>query len=95
MSPVKGPDIPYTFPIRQHKELGILTTWIQAVPDMTMVMRSWGLYGGGEYYGRKFTFKEYRKASGWVAAVGWMVLINLALVLPLIAPLRYAPLLRW
>lgn len=89
MSPIKGPDIPYSYPIRRHKELGLLTRWIQAIPDLALVMRSWGLYGGGEYYGKKFVFREYRKTSNWVTAVLWVALINVLSIVPLIAPLRY------
>lgn len=74
--------------MRRHPDLGILTAWIQAIPDVALVMRSWGLREEGAYYGPRFTFREYRRTRNWFTAVAWIVLIHSVSVLPLIPPLR-------
>lgn len=92
LSPVQGPPVPSAPRIRRHPELGILTTWIQAIPDVALVMRSWGLRDAGAYYGPRFVFREYRRTRSWLSAVAWIVLIYAVSVLPLFPPLRYPPL---
>lgn len=89
ISPVKGHELPFAWPMRKHPELGILTKWIPAVPDTVYVYRSWGLFDKGEYYGENFNFKEYRRVGNWIAAVFWFLLMCSLSVLPLFPPLRY------
>lgn len=88
LSPIQGPAVASAPRIRRHPELGILTAWVQAIPDVAIVMRSWGLRDAGAYYGPRFTFREYRRTRSWLSAVVWVVLIAAVSVLPLIPPLR-------
>ncbi|KAF2119729.1 Saccharopine dehydrogenase-domain-containing protein [Lophiotrema nucula] len=48
---------------RRVKDLGILTDSPQAVSDVGIVYRSWGLFDSGNLYGPNFTFTEYMRAS--------------------------------
>jgi hypothetical protein len=88
ISPVKGHDLPFAWPIRKHPELGILTKWMLATPDTIQVYRSWGLYDRGEYYGENFNFREYRRAGGWISAVFWFLLTCALTMLPVFQPFR-------
>lgn len=89
LSPVKGLNIPYSLPIFEQEDLGLLTKNIQASHDQKIVMRSWGLNDRGRYYGENFIFKEYRRAPSMLAAILiylWMSAIQL---LPYLTPVRY------
>lgn len=55
--------------VRQDKDLGILTDWIQAKVDAAIVQRSWGLLEGGKHYGPNFQFNEYMATKSTVAGV--------------------------
>lgn len=48
---------------RYVKDLGVLTDSPQAVSDVGIVYRSWGLFNSGAFYGPNFTFTEYMRAS--------------------------------
>lgn len=89
LSPVRGYDLPFAWPMRRHPELGILTKWIQAVPDTVYVYRSWGTFDRGQYYGENFNFMEYRRANNWISAVFWFLITCSITVLPIFAPFRY------
>jgi len=88
LSPVKGPEQPFHYPIRNDEDLGLLTSWINNAGDRSVVFRSWGLLDDGEYYGQHFTWKEYMRVTSYVMAFIWMLLMKVAIVIPLIAPLR-------
>ncbi|PWW79541.1 hypothetical protein C7212DRAFT_310474 [Tuber magnatum] len=89
LSPVRGYDLPFAWPMRRHPELGILTKWIQAVPDTVYVYRSWGTFDRGQYYGENFNFMEYRRANNWISAVFWFLMMCSITVLPIFAPFRW------
>jgi len=52
---------------RHVKDLGVLTDSPQAVSDIGIVYRSWALFNSGAYYGPKFTFTEFMRASNIIA----------------------------
>jgi len=89
LSPVKGPEQPFRYPIRKDEDLGILTSWINNTGDRSVVFRSWGLLDDGKYYGQQFTWKEYMRVSSYVTAFIWMVLLKIAILIPLIIPLKW------
>lgn len=53
--------------VRTIPDLGILTDSPQRGPDTAIVYRSWALFDKGEYYGQKFTFREWLRVSGYLA----------------------------
>jgi len=69
--------------MRSEPELGLLTDSISGATDAPIVLRSWGLYDGGQYYGPKFQFSAYMRAKNQIQglaihlalAVGALVLI--------------------
>lgn len=90
LSPVKpGPEQPWVWPIKYHKELGILTSWLNHMTDRSQIFRSWGLIDGGKYYGPNFVWKEYSRASNIVTAVIMAVLTNLLTFVLIMGPVRY------
>lgn len=92
LSPIKGPEQPYRYPVHKDEDLGFLTTSISNLGDRAIVFRTWGLMDNGEYYGRKFTFKEYMKTANYFSGVFWFIVLNLLVILPFFTPLRYLPL---
>lgn len=89
LSPIPGRPLPYTLPFRRHPTFGYLTMWIQAIPDTTLVLRGWGLHDEGQYYGKNFEFREYKKTRNLVTAMLWVIIFSALSVLPLFAPIRY------
>ncbi|KAF8248242.1 hypothetical protein K440DRAFT_583674 [Wilcoxina mikolae CBS 423.85] len=89
LSPVKGPEQPFRYPICRDADLGILTSWIGSTGDRSIVFRSWGLIEEGKFYGEKFSWKEYRRVSNYVSAFSLFILMNIAIIVPLISPLRW------
>ncbi|KAF2144061.1 uncharacterized protein K452DRAFT_306694 [Aplosporella prunicola CBS 121167] len=75
--------------IRQDKDLGILTDWVQAGVDTAIVQRSWGLLDGGKLYGPNFRFSEWMAASS--ALMGVLVHFGMAFSMLMIAlpPVRF------
>ena len=80
--------------VRSIPDLGVLTDSPQRGPDTAIVYRSWALFDNGEYYGRKFTFREWLRVSnyfvGSLVHYGWMAFI-MSLYIP---PVRWL-LKRW
>ncbi|KFY16010.1 hypothetical protein V492_01627 [Pseudogymnoascus sp. VKM F-4246] len=75
-SPIPGPTAPKTqsvwtniFGVREHPDLGILTSYFGATSDVPIVERSWGLIGDGKVYGPNFRFSEYARAKSLLLAV--------------------------
>ena len=86
------------FGVRTIPDLGIVTTSLNAGPNVAVVQRSWGLLDGGKYYGSNFQFYEFMTVRNfWVGALFHIALVigALALALPpvrwLIKKLVYAP----
>lgn len=75
--------------VRQDKDLGILTDWIQAKVDAAIVQRSWGLLDGGKLYGPKFQFNEYMVAKSTLSGV----LVHFGMVFGMV--LLALPPVRW
>lgn len=75
--------------VRQDKDLGILTDWIQAKVDAAIVQRSWGLLDGGKLYGPKFQFNEYMAAKSTLSGV----LVHFGMVFGMV--LLALPPVRW
>jgi hypothetical protein len=88
LSPVKGPEQSFRYPIRKDEDLGVLTSWVNNTGDRGVVFRSWGLINGGKYYGENFTWKEYMRVSNYFIAFAWFCLMKAAILIPLIAPFR-------
>lgn len=55
--------------VREHRDLGILTTYFGASSDVPIVERSWGLIGNGKVYGPNFRFLEYARAKNLFRAL--------------------------
>ncbi|RPB11964.1 hypothetical protein P167DRAFT_488669 [Morchella conica CCBAS932] len=89
LSPVPGRPLPYTLPFRRHPTFGYLTMWIQAIPDTTLVYRGWGLHDEGQYYGKNFEFREYKKTRNFVTAILWVIIFSALSALPFFAPIRW------
>jgi len=92
LSPIKRSyKSPWTLPVFSDVDLGILTGWVQAIPDRAIVMRSWGLAkeGGSVEYGDRFTFEEYIRFNYRLVALGLFVTIQLATIALLFPPVRY------
>ncbi|RPB08921.1 hypothetical protein P167DRAFT_538908 [Morchella conica CCBAS932] len=89
LSPIKGLDLPFIPPIQQHEDLGILTKNVQASHDEKVVMRSWGLNQGGEWYGRNFMFREYRSVETMFMAVWMYIWMSMIQILPYVTPVRW------
>lgn len=88
LSPVKGYDVPFSSPIYNNNDLGLLTKNIQASHDEKIVMRSWGLAEGGEYYGQHFMFKEYTVARNMLMAIFVYFMMSAMQLLPYLVPVR-------
>jgi len=63
--------------LQLDKELGILTTSLQASVDRTQVYRTWGLLDDGNYYGNTFRFRPFMTARGIISGF----LIHLAITI--------------
>ncbi|KAL5351373.1 hypothetical protein ACLOAV_003230 [Pseudogymnoascus australis] len=75
-SPIPGPTAPSTqsvwtniLGVREHPDLGILTTYFGATSDVAIVERSWGLIGNGKVYGPNFRYLEYARAKNLFLAL--------------------------
>lgn len=55
--------------MREHPDLGILTSYFGAMSDIPIVERSWGLIGNGKVYGPNFRFSEYARTKSLLLAV--------------------------
>jgi len=92
LSPIKRSyKSPWVLPVFSDKHLGILTNWVQAIPDRAIVMRSWGLAkqaGSSVEYGDRFTFEEYIRFNYRLVALGLFVTIQLATIALLFSPIR-------
>lgn len=54
--------------VRTVADLGVLTDFLQGPSDNPIVNRSWGLYKGGEYYGKNFRVSAYMKSRNALTA---------------------------
>lgn len=75
--------------VREVSGLGVLTTSIQGTPDSTIVHRSWGLLGGGEYYGERFQFSPYMRARNVFTGVLMHVSLIVGVLALLLPPVRW------
>lgn len=80
--------------IRDIPGLGMLTTSVAGMVDVTVVERSWGLLftipsRRDQFYGPKFNWAEYSKPRNWFqgVAIHWGVVIS-KLLLSLVPPVR-------
>ena len=73
--------------VRSIPDLGILTDSPQRGQDTAIVYRSWALFDKGEYYGQKFTFREWMRVNGYFAGMvvhfGFMAFLLLLLLSPM------------
>ena len=86
------------FGVRTIPNVGIVTTSLNAGPNIAVVQRSWGLLDGGKYYGPNFQIYEYMTVRNFFAGAVFHIALaigTLALALPpirwLIKTLVYAP----
>ncbi|KAI4158697.1 MAG: hypothetical protein LQ342_007218 [Letrouitia transgressa] len=96
LSPIPGPKPLRSVPfytrflgIRTVPDLGILTTWMLASPNVAIVERTWGLLGGKEFYGPSFQYREYRRVRNKFAAMMVHFAITLGFIALTIPPLRW------
>ncbi|KAK7514597.1 Saccharopine dehydrogenase-domain-containing protein [Phyllosticta citriasiana] len=77
------------FGVRQDKDLGVLTDWVQAKMDAAIVHRSWGLLDGGKAYGTNFRFSEWLAVKSTIsgALVHFITLFGAAMIA--LPPLRW------
>ena len=75
--------------VKHDPVLGVLADSPQAVPNVSMVNCSWGLFGGGKWYGERFRYSEFMRVSNSLVAVavhGAMAALFLGLFIP---PVRW------
>ncbi|KAK7538551.1 Saccharopine dehydrogenase-domain-containing protein [Phyllosticta citribraziliensis] len=70
------------FGVRQDKDLGVLTDWVQSNMDAAIVYRSWGLLDGGKTYGANFRFSEWLAIKSTIpgALVHFVMLFGAAMI---------------
>ena len=69
------------FGVHQVPRLGILTTFVGAGANVSVVQRTWGLLDEGKYYGPKFSYREYATARNHLVGI----LVHWALAFGVIA----------
>jgi hypothetical protein len=74
--------------VRSVPHLGLLTGSIQAASDVPIVMRSWGLLGGPKFYGPRFFYEQYQRASGYFKGIALHLIFTIGFALFLLRPLR-------
>jgi hypothetical protein len=89
LSPVKpGPEQPWAWPIKFHKDLGILTSWLNFMTDRSQIFRTWGLIEGGDYYGPNFVWNEYQRVNNIISAFFYVFLFNIIKFIFVLEPFR-------
>lgn len=99
-SPVQPPPKPQLSPlpdlmrtllgVRKVPDLGIVTTSVNAGPNIATVQRSWGLLDRGKFYGPNFQYKEYMTVrSSPIGALIHFAIVVAALLLTF-RPIRWA-----
>lgn len=94
-NPQKAPATPFLTRLTgvlRVPHLGILTTNIQAAADSAIVERSWGLLATvpsrrDQFYGSKFTYKQYTKVSNVFQGFFRHLLVTVVLFI-IFSPLR-------
>jgi short subunit dehydrogenase-like uncharacterized protein len=77
------------FGVRTVRDLGLLTTSVQATSDVPIVQRSWGLLGGPKFYGPNFFFEQYAGVRGYLRGIALHMVFSLGAVLLMLAPFRW------
>ena len=76
--------------VRDVPDLGIVTTSVNAGPNIATVQRSWGLLDGGKFYGPNFQYKEYMTVSSTlIGALIHFAIVSATLLLTF-PPVRWA-----
>lgn len=89
-NPLEGPSLQERLTgVRVVRDLGTLTTSLQGAVDATIVGRSWGLFEGGQYYGRKFRFRPYMHARNIFTGALIHLAITIGMASLLLAPVRW------
>lgn len=76
--------------VRSVPDLGVVTTSVNAGPNIATVQRSWGLLDGGKYYGPNFQYKEYMTVRSTLVGILIHFAIVGAMVLLTFPPIRWA-----
>jgi short subunit dehydrogenase-like uncharacterized protein len=74
---------------RYVKDLGILTDSPQSGSDIPIVNRSWSLFSGGEYYGPKFTFREWMRVKSRIMGTIIHYVTVVSLIMMFFRPFRW------
>ncbi|KAG9237200.1 putative trans-acting enoyl reductase [Amylocarpus encephaloides] len=78
------------FGVRTIPGLGVMTSYIFAATDKSVVYRTWGLHGSSRNYGPSFEFNEYKKAKNCLSAVVfhfWLAVGVILVAIPFIRSL--------
>jgi hypothetical protein len=96
LSPIPAPNSHSTaslftkiFGVRTVRDIGLVTTSIQAVSDVPIVQRSWGLLGGPKFYGPHFFYEQYHGVRGIPRGILMHLVFALGAVLLMLAPVRW------
>ncbi|KZF21533.1 hypothetical protein L228DRAFT_283684 [Xylona heveae TC161] len=75
--------------VRYVPDLGVLTTSPQGTADRVIVHRSWGLMGGGSFYGPKFYFSGYMRTRNTITGAIIRIAFALGFFCLLFPPIRW------
>ena len=96
LSPIPGPSsdkavgfFSKIFGVRIVPNLGTLSSSLAAKSNEAIVQRSWGLFDSGEFYGSKFTFREYQRAGNKLSGFASNLVFAFGLFLVTLSPFRW------
>ncbi|KAF1822218.1 uncharacterized protein K489DRAFT_320197 [Dissoconium aciculare CBS 342.82] len=75
--------------LRTEPDLGLLTDSISAATDAPIVNRSWALYNNGEYYGPKFHFSAYMRATDQLRGFAMHLALAIGAAILILSPVRW------
>jgi short subunit dehydrogenase-like uncharacterized protein len=75
--------------LRTEPDLGLLTDSISAATDAPIVNRSWALYDNGEYYGPKFHFSAYMRATDQLRGFVMHLALAIGAAVLILSPVRW------
>ena len=77
------------FGVRRVPRLGILTSSINAGPDIATVQRSWGLLDGGSFYGPNFQYHEYMTVPNFIVGAAFHTALAIGALALTLSPVRW------
>ena len=95
-SPVKRTPPEYPIPlssrlfgVRTIPHLGIVTTSLNAPPNVATVQRTWGLLDGGKYYGPNFQYHEYMTVPNFFVGAAFHLALTVGALALVLSPVRW------